>query len=269
MKKLLSVGAVLATAALVAGCGSSGQGSGSGDQGSGDQGSGDQAGDRTLNVFAAASLTESFQALGTEFEAAHKGVTVNVNFGGSSSLVQQIDQGGAPADVFASANQKNMDKLVQAGNNAGDPRLFARNTLEIAVPAGNPKKIKSFADLARSGVKVVVCAPQVPCGSATEKVEKATGTTLKPRSEETNVKQVLTKVQANEADAGLVYVTDVNSAGDKVAGITFPEASKAINNYPIVAVKGSKHAELAKEFIEFVRGAQGRAELEKVGFQAP
>jgi molybdate transport system substrate-binding protein len=253
MKKLSSAGALLATAALVTGCGSSGQGSGSDNQ--------------TLNVFAASSLTESFQALGKKFTAAHKGVTVNFNFGGSSSLVQQIDQGGAPADVFASANQKNMDKLVQAGNNAGDPRFFASNTLEIAVPAGNPKKIKSFADLARDGVKVVVCAPQVPCGSATEKVEKAAGIMLKPRSKETNVKEVLTKIQANEADAGLVYVTDVNSAGDKVAGITFPEASKAINNYPIVAVKGSKHAELAREFIEFVRGAQGRAELEKVGFQ--
>lgn len=263
MKKLLSAGVVLAStvfasAVLVAGCGSS----------SASSGSGSGAGQRTLNVFAASSLTESFQSLAKEFEAAHKNVDVTVNFGGSSTLVQQINE-GAPADVFASADEKNMAKLVKAGNSAGDPRLFAKNTLEIAVPTGNPKKIKSFADLARNGVKVVVCAPAVPCGSATTKVEKATGITLKPKSEETNVKEVLAKVQANEADAGLVYVTDVRSAGNKVRGIEFPEASKAINSYPIVAVKNSKHADLATRFINYVRGAQGRKELEKVGFDVP
>lgn len=252
MRKLLVSGAVLATVALLAGCGSSA--------------AGDSA--RTVNVFAASSLTETFQVLEKKFEAANRGVDVKLNFGGSSSLVQQINQAGG-ADVFASANEKNMAKLVEAGNNAGEPQLFATNKLQIAVPKGNPKKIKSFADLSRPGTTLVVCAPAVPCGSATEKVEQATGVTLKPKSEEQNVKSVLGKVQANEADAGLVYVTDVASAGDKVDGIEFPEAAKAVNKYPIVTTKDSEQAELAGKFVALVRGAQGQAELRKAGFGIP
>lgn len=253
MRRLLASGAVLACAALVAGCGSSGSA---------------ESGGRTLTVFAAASLTESFQALEKRFEAANPGVDVKYNFAGSSTLVQQINE-GAPADVFASANEKNMDKLVQAGGNAGEPALFAKNTLEIAVPKGNPKKIDSFDDLTKRDVALVACAPEVPCGSATEKVEKATGVTLRPRSEEPDVKSVLSKVQANEADAGLVYVTDVETAGDQVQGVTFPEADRAINNYPIVTTKEAEQPDLAKKFIALVRGEQGRAELRKVGFDVP
>jgi molybdate transport system substrate-binding protein len=226
------------------------------------------AGGGQLIVLAAASLTESFGDLEKQFEAAHPGVDVKISFGGSSALAQQITQ-GAPADVFASADQKNMDKLTQAGMGDGQPQIFAINKLEIAVAPGNPKKIASFADLAKSGNTVVVCAAAVPCGSATKKVEDATGTQLKPVSEEQDVKSVLTKVTSGEADAGLVYVTDVNSAKGKVDGVNFPEADKALNNYPITVVKDAPQAALAKEFVDFVLSDQGKAALTKVGFQMP
>jgi molybdate transport system substrate-binding protein len=149
---------------------------------------------------------------------------------------------------------------------AGTPVNFATNTLEIAVPPGNPAKIASFADLAKPGVKVVVCAPAVPCGSATAKVEKATGTTLKPVSEEQSVTDVLGKVSAGEADAGLVYVTDVKGAGTKVVGVPFPESSSAVNTYPIVALKSSKNAALAAEFVKAVTGEPGQSILAAAGF---
>ena len=257
MKKAVVSGAVLGAAALLAsGCGT-GQGGGAGENGK-----------TTLNVYAASSLKETFGVLEKEFESANQNVDVKFNFGGSSTLVQQINE-GAPADVFASANEKNMDKLVQADGAQGKPTLFASNTLQIAVPKGNPKQIKTFKDLAKPDVTLVVCASEVPCGSATEEVEKATKVTLKPKSEEPNVKSVVSKVQANEADAGLVYVTDVKAAADQVDGVTFPEAQQAVNEYPIVATKNSQHADLAKKWVEFVLGEQGRAELEKAGFDVP
>jgi len=219
----------------------------------------------TLTVYAAASLTESFTDLSKQFEAKHPGVSVKFSFAGSSTLVQQLTN-GAKADVFASADQTNMDKAVQGGVIDGLAAPFATNKLTIAVAPGNPKGIKSFADLNRSGLTVVTCAAQVPCGSAAKKVEQSTGVTLKPASEESDVKQVLAKVQSGDADAGLVYVTDAKSAGGKVQGVDFPEASGAINTYPIAIVKGSAEAELAKEFEDFVKGPEGKAELNKVGF---
>ncbi|WIY05295.1 molybdate ABC transporter substrate-binding protein [Amycolatopsis mongoliensis] len=220
----------------------------------------------TLTVFAAASLTESFTALGKEFEAAHPGVTVKFSFAGSSGLVQQLTN-GAKADVFASADQANMDKAVQGGVIDGQATVFATNKLAIAVAPGNPKGIKSFADLNKAGLTVVTCAAQVPCGSATKKVEQSTGVTLKPKSEEQDVKQVLNKVQSGDADAGLVYVTDATSAAGKVDKVDFPEAQQAINSYPIAAIKGGQ-AELAHQFEEFVLGTEGKTELGKVGFGA-
>lgn len=222
---------------------------------------------KTLTVFAAASLTESFTALGKQFEAAHPGVTVKFSFAGSSGLVQQLTN-GAKADVFASADQTNMDKATQGGVIDGQPTVFATNKLAIAVAPGNPKGLKSFADLNKSGLKVVVCAQQVPCGSATKKVEDNTKVTLKPVSEEQDVKAVLAKVQSGDADAGLVYVTDATSAAGKVDKVDFPESAQAINNYPIAVVKGSAQADLAKQFDDFVLGAEGKAELSKVGFGA-
>jgi molybdate transport system substrate-binding protein len=251
MKKILATMAGLAL--LVTGCSSS---SGSGSGGSSP---------RTLTVFAAASLTESFNTLATEFEAQHRGVTVKDNFAGSSQLVQQLTN-GAKADVFASADQANMTKAVQGGAITGTPAVFATNKLTIAVAPGNPKGIKTFADLAKPGLTVVVCAAQVPCGSAAHKVEQNTKVTLKPASEEQDVKQVLTKVESGDADAGLVYVTDAATAGGKVAQVDFSESAQAINNYPIAVVQGAPQADLANQFEQFVLSAQGQQALAKVGF---
>jgi molybdate transport system substrate-binding protein len=223
---------------------------------------------RTLTVFAAASLTESFGALAKQFEAAHAGVDVKVNFAGSSALVQQLTQ-GAKADVFASADQANMDKAANSDVIDGRPAVFATNKVTIAVAPGNPKGITSFADLAKAGTIVVVCAPQVPCGSAEQRIEKNTGVTLKPASQEQDVKAVLTKVESGDADAGLVYVTDAETAGGKVGKVDFPEAAGAINEYPIAVVKDAPQAALAKEFEDFVLGATGKQELGKVGFGTP
>lgn len=224
--------------------------------------------ERTLTVFAAASLKTTFTQIGDEFEAANPGVTVTFSFAGSSDLVSQLTE-GAPADVFASADEKNMTKVSDASLTAGQPVDFATNTLEIATPAGNPAGVTSFADLAQPGLKVVVCAPQVPCGAAAQKVEDATGVTITPVSEEGSVTDVLGKVTSGEADAGLVYVTDVAAAGDQVTGVEFPESSQAVNTYPIVALKDASDADLASAFVTYVTGTQGRSVLEAAGFGAP
>lgn len=223
---------------------------------------------RTLTVFAAASLKRTFTEMGKKFEAANDGVTVEFSFAGSSDLVAQIQQ-GAPADVFASADTKNMDKAVADDLVAGAPANFATNTLEIATPPDNPAKVDSLDDLARSGIKVVLCAPEVPCGAAAQKVEDASGVDIKPVSEEASVTDVLNKVQTGEADAGLVYVTDVKGAGDVVNGVTFPESAEAVNIYPVAALSGSKQAELAKAFADYATGAEGQAILAAAGFAKP
>jgi molybdate transport system substrate-binding protein len=248
----------------LAGCAASTTATGNASEGTG----GTQATSGKVTVYAAASLKATFTKIASEFEAANPGTKVTLNFAGSSDLVTQITQ-GAPADVFASADTTNMAKLSVAKLIDGTASNFATNVLEIAVPPANPASISSFADLAKAGVKVVVCAPQVPCGSATEKVEKSTGTTLKPVSEETSVTQVLGKVTSGEADAGLVYVTDVKTAGDKVKGITFPESDQAVNTYPIATVGASKNKELGKAFIAMVAGTEGRKILSDAGFGTP
>ncbi|WP_440708704.1 molybdate ABC transporter substrate-binding protein [Herbiconiux sp. YIM B11900] len=225
--------------------------------------------DGSITVFAAASLKSTFTELADEFEAANPGVTVELNFAGSSDLVTQITE-GAPADVFASADEKNMTKLTDVGLIAADaPVDFATNVLTIAVPPGNPAGVAAFADLAKPEVTTVVCAAQVPCGSATVTVEQATGVTLTPVSEESSVTDVLGKVISGEADAGLVYVTDVIAAGDAVEGIEFPESSEAVNTYPIAPVTASANAEIARAFVDFVTGAAGRGVLEAAGFGKP
>ncbi|BCW78216.1 molybdate ABC transporter substrate-binding protein [Arthrobacter sp. NicSoilC5] len=222
----------------------------------------------SVTVYAAASLKSPFTEIASKFEAANPGTKVTLNFAGSSALVSQITQ-GAPADVFASADVKNMAELSAAGLINGTPTNFATNVLTIAVPSVNPASISSFADLAKPGIKVVVCAPQVPCGSATGKVEKATGTTLKPVSEESSVTDVLGKITSGEADAGLVYVTDVKTAGDKVKGIAFSGSDQAVNTYPIAAVGTSANKDLANAFIGMVTGSEGRKVLGDAGFGAP
>jgi molybdate transport system substrate-binding protein len=219
----------------------------------------------TLTVYAAASLTAPFKDIAKQFEADHEGVRVALSFGGSSDLASQIQQ-GAPADVFASADTANMDKLVDAGLSSGDPQSFATNVLEIATPPGNPADIENFQDLAEDGVKVVVCAPEVPCGAAAQQVAEKAGVTLHPVSEEQSVTDVLGKVTSGEADAGVVYVTDVQAAGDDVEGVEFPESSEVVNTYPIVAVEGADEGGLANEFIEMVLGDTGRQILHAAGF---
>lgn len=222
----------------------------------------------TVTVFAAASLKSTFTKIAAGFEAANPGTKVTLNFAGSSDLATQITQ-GAPADVFASADTRNMAKLTDAKLIDGTSSNFATNVLEIAVPPTNPASISSFADLAKPDVKVVVCAPQVPCGAATETVERATGTTLTPVSEESSVTDVLGKVTSGEADAGIVYVTDVKTAGDKVKGIPFAESDQAVNTYPIATVGTSRNKDLAKVFIAAVTGSGGRKVLTDAGFGAP
>lgn len=223
---------------------------------------------QTLTVFAAASLKTTFTEIGQDFEATHPGTTVAFSFAGSSDLVTQL-QSGAPADVFASADTKNMDKATGDSLIQGTPVNFASNTLTIATPPDNPAKVTSFQDLTKASVKVVVCAPTVPCGSAAEKIETATGITLKPVSEEQSVTDVLNKVITGEADAGLVYVTDVKGAGDKVQGIAFPESSEAVNLYPIAPLAASKNADLAQEFVELVVGSDAQMVLADAGFTKP
>jgi molybdate transport system substrate-binding protein len=223
---------------------------------------------RTLTVYAAASLKGSFTKIGTQFEDEHEGVTVEFSFAGSSDLAAQILQ-GAPADVFAPADTENMDKVAVDQLLAAAPVYFASNTLEIATPPDNPAEIKTLADLAKTGTKVVLCAPEVPCGSAAQTVENASGVDIKPVSEEASVTDVLNKVVTGEADAGLVYVTDVLRAGDKVKGIEFPESSEAVNSYPIASFKGSKNAELATQFVDLVTSDKGQGILADAGFAKP
>ncbi|TKV59281.1 molybdate ABC transporter substrate-binding protein [Nakamurella flava] len=220
----------------------------------------------TLTVFAAASLKGSFTALGETFEEQNPGTTVTFNFAGSSDLVTQLTA-GAPADVFASADQNNMRKATDAGVISGSPVDFASNTLTIVTAPGNPRGISGLADLTRPDLQVVVCAPQVPCGSATEKLEKSTTVTLTPVSEESSVTDVLNKVQTGQADAGLVYVTDARGAGDKVTAVAVPEASSVVNVYPIATLTAAAQPELATEFVALVTGSDGRKVLSDAGFQ--
>jgi molybdate transport system substrate-binding protein len=222
----------------------------------------------TVTVFAAASLKSTFTNLARDFEAKNPGTKVTLNFAGSSDLATQITQ-GAPADVFAAADARNMAKLTDEGLVDGAPATFATNVLEIAVPPSNPASIGSFADLAKPGVKLVVCAPQVPCGAATGAVEKATGTTLAPASEESSVTDVLGKVTAGEADAGLVYVTDIKAAAGAVKGIPFAESDTVVNTYPIATVGTSKNKDLARAFIATVTGSEGKKVLSDAGFGTP
>jgi molybdate transport system substrate-binding protein len=231
-------------------------------------GTGSSAPDATLTVYAASSLTSTFTEIGERFEASHPGVRVRLDFGGSSDLVAQIQQ-GAPADVFASADAATMDKAVAAGAVADEPVDFASNTLEIVVPADNPARVASLEDLGRRGTAVVLCAPVVPCGAAARSVEESSGVAISPVSEEQAVSDVLTKVESGEADAGLVYVTDVQAAGDEVVGITFPGSSAAVNTYPIASLAGSGNAALARAFVDLVTGPEGQAVLADAGFAKP
>lgn len=229
-------------------------------------GAGDPA--TVLDVHAAASLTEAFTELAGQFEAQHPGVEVSLSFAGSSTLVQQLTE-GAPADVLATADERSMAGAVDAGLVDGEPVVFATNVLTVVVPAGNPAGVGSFRDLADPGVQVVVCAPQVPCGTATERIEEASGVRLSPVSEEGSVTDVLGKVASGQADAGLVYTTDARSAGDAVEAVGIPQASRAVNRSPVAALADSDEPELARQFTQLVAGDRGREVLAGAGFGAP
>lgn len=219
-------------------------------------------------VFAAASLTDTFTELGKEFEAEHAGTKVTFSFGSSASLATQINQ-SAPAGVFAAASDATMKTVTDAGNNAGQPVTFATNTLEIAVPEGNPGIITGLKDFADESRKIALCAAQVPCGAAATKVFQLAGISPKPDTLESDVKATLQKVQLGEVDAALVYKTDVIAAGDKVEGIEFPEAAKVVNNYPIATLKAASSPQVAQAFVDYVLSPDGQQVLAKAGFGQP
>ncbi|MFF7128519.1 MULTISPECIES: molybdate ABC transporter substrate-binding protein [unclassified Streptomyces] len=221
-----------------------------------------------ITVFAAASLKESFTTLGKEFEKAHPGTTVSFNFGGSDTLAASITS-GAPADVFAAASPKTMAIVTDKQDAVGTPATFVRNQLEIATLPGNPDKVASLKDLTKSGLKVVLCDKTVPCGAAAQKALDAGKLKLTPASYEQDVKAALTKVELKEADAAVVYKTDVKAAGDKVEGVEFPESANAINDYPIALLKNAGNAAAAKAFIELVQSAEGQKVLSGAGFLKP
>ena len=219
----------------------------------------------TASVFAAASLRDSFKALGQAFQTAHPGTTIQLNFAGTPTLVTQIEQ-GASADVFASADTTNMDKLKADGFTSGTPQVFAHNKLEIVVAAGNPKGITGLADLAKPGVIYITEAPTVPAGKYALQILASAGVKVTPKSFETDVKSVVSKIELGEADAGIVYTTDVKAAGSKVTGVSIPDSTNVVATYPIDAVKGTKNSALASAFIAYVLSAGGQATLQSFGF---
>lgn len=217
-----------------------------------------------LVVFAAASLQQTFTALGNQLMAQNPDLHITFSFGASSTLAQQLEQ-GAPADVFASANPATM----KAASSVTDkPVTFAHNSLEIVVPAGNPGHVTGLADFAKPQLKIALCAVEVPCGSAAATAFAAAGVTPAPDTYEKDVTATLTKAVLGEVDAALVYRTDVRSAGDKVQGIDFPQAAGARNDYPIATVAGARNHAAAQAFVDLVLSAQGQQVLTAAGFDA-
>jgi molybdate transport system substrate-binding protein len=219
----------------------------------------------SLTVLAAASLTAAFTRIGNEVHKKYPGVDVRFSFAGSSTLATQIQQ-GAPGDIFASADQANMQKVVTGGLNMGTPSVFAHNKLQIAVQAGNPKHVTTLNDLANPAIKVVVCAPGVPCGTYSTTTFTKAGITVKPVSQEQDVKAVLTKVSLGEADAGIVYVTDVRAGGSQVEGVTIPDNLNTTAEYPIVELKTMQSEAAARTFVDYVAGTEGQRTLASFGF---
>jgi len=220
-----------------------------------------------LRVFAAASLSQAFTEIADRFEADHEGVTVELNFGPSSGLAEQIGA-GAPADVFASASTSTMEAAVESGE-AEDPRPFVRNRMQVAVPPDNPAGIARLEDVAGPGVKVALCQRHVPCGEVAAEVLARSGLRVDPVTEEADVKAVLTKVTLGEVDAGVVYETDVRAAGDAVRGVEIPDDQNASTNYPIATLAGSEHPAEAAELVDFVRSGSAFEVLEDAGFERP
>jgi molybdate transport system substrate-binding protein len=252
------VASVGAASLLAAACGSSTSSAGST--------SGQVSG--KLVVFAAASLNGAFDKIGSQFEKAHPGVSVKFSYAGSSAIATQIKQ-GARADVFASANTKNMTAITSDQLARDVPVNFARNKLEIATESGNPMHIKSVKNLGKNSVKVAVCAPAVPCGTYSQEVFKKAGVTVRPVSEEPSVSSVVTKVSLGEADAGIVYTTDVKAGGSKVTGVPIPADQNVTATYPIVELSDAPNAAAAASFVKYVRSSSGQKVLASFGFLPP
>jgi molybdate transport system substrate-binding protein len=248
---------VVAVVLALSGCADTG-GSGSGQ--SGETG--------TMTVLAASSLTEAFTVLAKEFEAAHPHVKVKLAFDSSATLAEQVNQ-GAPADVLATADEDTMQSVVAGDGTDGDPQDFATNHLVLAVPKDNPAGIEKFSDLSKPGVKYVVCVDTAPCGKLAVKVLGATHLSAKPVSEEVDVKSVLTKVELGEADAGLVYASDVATAGGQVTEVDIPTSGPNLNTYPIAALSGARKPDLAKAWVSLVLSPQGQKALADAGFGNP
>jgi molybdate transport system substrate-binding protein len=221
----------------------------------------------SITVFAAASLTDAFGEMADRFEEENPGTTVELNFGASSALREQI-LAGAPADVFASANTSNMDQLVDAAAVEGEPQVFVKNELEIAVPAGNPGNVDGLDDFGNADLNIGLCAEEVPCGQFGREALANAGVTPAQDTDEPDVRSLLTKVEAGDLDAGLVYHTDVLSSGDAVEGIEVPDEFNVIASYPLAALSASGNAELASAFVEFVLSDEGQSILESYGFMS-
>jgi molybdate transport system substrate-binding protein len=216
-------------------------------------------------VFGAASLTESFNEIGQAFTKRNPDAAITFNFGSSSGLAAQINEQGG-ADVFASADQANMQKVVDKGLVDGTPQVFIRNRLEIIVAPGNPKGIKGLSDLARNDLKVVLAAPEVPVGKYGAQALEAAKVTVKPVSNAVDVKGVVGPVTLGEADAGIVYASDVKAAGAKAAGVAVPDAQNVTAEYPIALIKGTPNREVGQAFVDFVLSPDGQRILTEHGF---
>lgn len=252
---------LVALGMVLVGC-SSGSGTSAGAPG------GDSPTTGTVAVFAAASLKDAFTEAATAFEAENPDATVTLNFAASSALARQIDE-GAPADAFASADQANMQKVVDAGGISGEPVVFATNSLQIIVAPGNPKGITGLADLSKPGVLYVTAAPEVPVGRyAAQSLEKA-DVTVSPVSLEADVKAVVTKVTSGEADAAIVYATDVAAAGTRADGVEIPSQHQVEATYPLAVTTEAANPTGAAAWIAFITGARGQAILARYGFGAP
>jgi molybdate transport system substrate-binding protein len=222
----------------------------------------------SIVVFAATLLKPAFTLLAGKFQTDNPGATIDFDFATSSELANKLTR-GASADIFASADSAQMDTVVKADLTSSDPMNFASNTLVIITAPGDPKQIRSFADLARPDVRVAVCQGSAPCGSATQRIEDNTGVHIHPVGEEPVSSGVLGKVTSGEADAGLVYLTDAHKAGDKVTAVKFPESSDAVNIYPIAILKHASQPALAQKFVDLVTGATGQRVLTQAGFASP
>jgi molybdate transport system substrate-binding protein len=224
--------------------------------------------DGSILVFAAASLTDAFGEVESAFETANPDADVEFNFAGSSALREQILE-GAPADVFASANPSNMDQVVEAGGVAGEPQIFVLNELQIAVPAGNPGGVTGLDDFADAGLLIGLCAEEVPCGEFGRQALAAAGVEPSIDTNEPDVRALLTKLEADELDAGIVYVTDVAASGDAVEGVDIPAEFNVVAEYPIGALAEAPNSAGAEAFVEFVLSPEGQQILTSYGFGSP